>query len=318
MCEAVSIMDRRLKFLICTAGIFITFFYYGIIQEKITRGNYGDEKFTCILSLVFVQCIVNYFYAVLTSVTVMKQGEDTTKTMYYVYCALTYLLAMLSSNLALKWVNYPTQVIGKSAKPIPVMILGVLLGKKSYPVKKYLFVLLVVLGVGLFMYKDNKAETSNSVFGVGEILILVSLLMDGLTAAVQERMRSESKTKSGHLMINMNKWSILFLGAAVLVTGEFVTFFEFTKRHPAVLWEMMSFSLASAFGQFFIFLVVSDFGPLPCSIITTTRKFFTVLGSVIIFGNLMLPRQWFATILVFTGLFLDGFFGKAGKPPGKT
>lgn len=301
-------MDRRLKFLICTGGIFITYFYYGILQEKITRGNYGNEKFTNVLSMILVQCVVNYLFAVFTSTTVMQQGEDTTRTIYYVGSALTYLIAMLCSTLALKWVNYPTQVIGKSAKPIPVMILSVLLGRKSYPFRKYCFVLLVVTGVALFMYKDNKAGTSNTIFGYGEMMIMISLLMDGLTAAIQERMRSESKTKSGHLMINMNKWSIIFLGPAVVVTGEYVSFFDFTKRHPGILWELVSFSAASAIGQFFIFLTVSDFGPLPCSIVTTTRKFFTVLGSVIFFSNVLLPRQWLATCFVFTGLFLDGFF----------
>jgi UDP-galactose transporter B1 len=77
------------------------------------------------------------------------------------------------------------------------------------------------------------------------------------------------------------------------------------------MWQLITFSLASALGQFFIFLTVSDFGPLPCSIITTTRKFFTVLGSVILFGNSLLYRQWFATAIVFTGLFLDSMYGKA-------
>lgn len=301
-------MDRRLKFLICTGGIFITYFYYGILQEKITRGNYGNDKFTSLYSMVLVQCVVNYLFAVFTSSTVLKQGEDTTRTIYYVGSALTYLIAMLCSTLALKWVNYPTQVIGKSAKPIPVMILGVLLGRRSYPFRKYCFVLLVVAGVALFMYKDNKAGSSTTTFGYGEMMILISLLMDGLTGAIQERMRSESKTKSGHLMINMNKWSIVFLGAGVLATGEYISFFEFTKRHPGIIWELITFSAASAIGQFFIFLTVSDFGPLPCSIVTTTRKFFTVLGSVIFFGNVLLPRQWLATGCVFSGLFLDAFF----------
>ena len=54
----------------------------------------------------------------------MEQGTDTTPTSYYALCAFTYLTAMVSSNKALLWVNYPTQVIGKSCKPIPVMILG--------------------------------------------------------------------------------------------------------------------------------------------------------------------------------------------------
>jgi UDP-galactose transporter B1 len=54
------------------------------------------------------------------------------------------------------------QVVAKSGKPIPVMILGVLLGRKSYPLKKYLFVLLVVIGVSLFMFKDGKSKSSQS------------------------------------------------------------------------------------------------------------------------------------------------------------
>lgn len=41
---------------------------------------------------------------------VLVQGEDTTRRLYYASCALTYLLAMVSSNMALQWVNYPTQV----------------------------------------------------------------------------------------------------------------------------------------------------------------------------------------------------------------
>ena len=62
---------------------------------------------------------------------------------------------MVSSNKALMWVNYPTQVIGKSCKPIPIMVLGVLFGKKRYSLAKYFFIVLIVAGVVLFMYKDD-------------------------------------------------------------------------------------------------------------------------------------------------------------------
>ena len=40
----------------------------------------------------------------------MNQGEDSTPTKYYAMSALTYLVAMVTSNKALTWVNYPTQV----------------------------------------------------------------------------------------------------------------------------------------------------------------------------------------------------------------
>ena len=75
---------------------------------------YGEgeeqEKFTYIMALVAFQCAVNYLYALVMGRTVLQQGEDTTRRSYYMLAALTYLVAMVTSNKALAWVNYPTQV----------------------------------------------------------------------------------------------------------------------------------------------------------------------------------------------------------------
>ena len=120
--------SSKMRFIACAVGIFVCYFYFGILQERITRGKYGEgeesERFTYTMALVFVMCAVNYVYAVIVSTVVLKQGEDTTKSYYYAASSFTYLVAMVTSNKALLWVNYPTQVIGKSCKPIPVMILG--------------------------------------------------------------------------------------------------------------------------------------------------------------------------------------------------
>lgn len=181
-----------------------------------------------------------------------------------------------------------------------------------YPIRKYAFILLIVVGVALFMYKDSGVakKQSESQLSVGELLLLLSLTMDGLTSAVQERMRAEHKSKSGHMMLNMNLWSAVLSGTVILISGELVEFIHFLQRYPSTIWHVMSFSIAGAFGQYFIFLTVAEFGPLPCSIITTTRKFFTVLGSILIFGNSLSPRQWLSTFIVFSGLFLDAMYGK--------
>ncbi|XP_029037892.1 solute carrier family 35 member B1 homolog meigo [Osmia lignaria lignaria] len=307
--------SRRFKLLFCAVGIFVCYFYFGMLQEKITRGQYGDdgEKFTYMFSLVFFQCLINYLFAKTTLLTVLKQGEDTTPQSYYVTSSLTYLLAMVCSTMALQFVSYPTQVIGKAGKPIPVMILGVLLGNKVYPVRKYLFVFLVVIGVALFMYKDvnpsKKQTESQTTFG--ELLLLLSLTMDGLTSAVQERMKAEHSSKSGHMMLNMNFWSVLFSGIVILASGELFQFIQFLHRYPSTVWHIVTFSITGALGQYFIFLTVTEFGPLPCSIITTTRKFFTVLGSILIFGNTLTFKQWLGTFIVFAGLFLDAFYGRS-------
>ncbi|XP_017764845.1 PREDICTED: solute carrier family 35 member B1 [Eufriesea mexicana] len=313
--------QKHFKLLFCALGIFVCYFYFGILQEKITRRQYGDgkdcEKFTYMFSLVFIQCLINYLFAKTSLLTIMKQGEDSTPKMYYVLCALTYLLAMVCSNMALQFVSYPTQVIAKSAKPVPVMILGVLLGKKVYPVRKYLFVLLVVFGVVLFMYKDvtpavKKYSEGQTAFG--EFLLLLSLIMDGLLSAVQERMRAEHNSKSGHMMLNINGWSAVYSGSVILASREIFDFIQFLHRYPSTIWHIINFCIAGAFGQYFIFLTVAEFGPLPCSLITTTRKLFTVLGSIVIFGNNLIYRQWLGTLLVFSGLFLDAMYSKDKSP----
>ncbi|XP_068743991.1 solute carrier family 35 member B1-like isoform X2 [Montipora capricornis] len=286
-----------------------------------TRADYGEkkEKFVYALSLVFIQCIVNALFAkaMLRLTYRGNEAKDSTPFCWYGICATTYLGAMLASNKALQWVNYPTQVLGKSCKPIPVMILGVLLARKRYPLVKYLCVLLIVLGVALFMYKENPkkvtADSSSWLLGFGEILLLVSLTFDGLTGAVQERMRAEHQVQSHHMMFNMNLWSIGILAITLLTSGEVFQFVSFCQRFPHVLLHILTFSLASAVGQNFIFMTVANFGPLTCSIMTTTRKFFTILGSVLLFGNSLITRQWFGVLFVFTGLTLDSLYGKAKK-----
>lgn len=318
------------KFLLYAAGIGLSYWYYGILQERITRHKHepDGQMFTCHMSLVLMQCIFNTIFAKFMLAFIFDQGIDRTKSSYYWCCSLSYLTAMVSSNMALKHVSYPTQVVGKSCKPIPIMILGVLIGRKRHTLKKYLFILLIVIGVALFMYKkditfqdlfsDEKTSTnSNSTLdylltnlGLGELLLILSLSMDGVTGAIQERMKTEYSTKSGHMMYKINLWSTLFLFATTLAKGELYRFYEFVNGHPSLIYDITLFSSLSAIGQLFIFLTVAEFGPLPCSVITTTRKFFTVLTSVFLFDNKLTQTQWIGTALVFSGLSLDAVYGK--------
>lgn len=115
------------------------------------------------------------------------------------------------------------------------------------------------------------------------------------------------------MMLAMNGISAVILIVATFATGEAVGLVQFVARHTEVIGHIALLSLAGAVGQIFIFYMVSHFGPLPVSIVTTTRKFFTVMFSVIFFKNALQPHQWVGTALVFGGLFGDVFCNK--KPP---
>lgn len=287
-----------------------------------TRAKYGvkREQFTYSMSLVFVQCIINTLFAIVFNSFITSnekdgtKSKDTTTNFLYASASICYVIAMVSSNRSLEHVSYPTQVIAKSCKPIPVMIIGVLYTRKSYKLAKYFFVLLIVAGVGTFMYNPNKSSSAaTNAYFIGELLLLLSLTMDGFLGAFQDRMKSEHQTKPGKMMFWMNAWSSLILLAALIVTGELWQFISFINKFSFVIWSILQFSIMSAVGQLFIFLTITSFGPLSCSLVTTTRKFFTVLFSVLLFGNSLTGQQWLGTALVFSGLGLDMFFGR--QPP---
>ncbi|CAF2658453.1 unnamed protein product [Rotaria sp. Silwood2] len=302
------------KLLVSFLGIFVSYLVFGIVQESIIKGTYGkNEKFTFILSLVFFQCIFNAI-ASKTVLVIQKTHRDSTPSIMYAFSSFTYLFAMLSSNYALEFVSYPMQVLGKSVKPVPVMLLGVLVARKRYPLEKYFYVLLIVVGVVLFMYKEPKESTKlaeeGEIFGIGEFLLFVSLVFDGLTGGIQDKIRDKHKVQAYHMMFSMNIWSCLWASIGIFATGEFYGLVDFLQAYPYVISNMFLLGLTGAVGQNFIFLTIEWFGPLTCSIFTTTRKFFTILCSIFIFGNVITIRQMFGTVLVFLGLFLEQLYGK--------
>lgn len=247
---------------------------------------------------------------------VRKEPKDTTHQGYYSSGALVNLLGGIAGYMSLQWVNYPTQVLAKSTKPISVLIMGVLLAKKSYKLTKYFFVLIIVTGVGLFIYKgDGNGATAKKkdLFGIGECLLVLSLMMDGLLGVMQDSMRATSKPSAMSFMYSTNLWGTGFLGVALVASGEGLNFVKFVTKHPSVLHDLSMLVVTGCIGQVFIYMLISQFGSLITSIVTTTRKFFTVLFSVLYFGNHLTTQQWIATGLVFCGLFADIVFGSQAE-----
>lgn len=63
------------------------------------------------------------------------------------------------------------QVLAKSCKPIPVLVFGAVFAGKKYSWRKYVFILMIVVGVAMFLYKDKKTTTERQI-GIGELLLV--------------------------------------------------------------------------------------------------------------------------------------------------
>jgi UDP-galactose transporter B1 len=104
------------------------------------------------------------------------------------------------------------------------------------------------------------------------------------------------------MMAWMNFWCALYYAAYLAATGVAGGLLSFCARHPEAARDVLLFCVCGAVGQLFIFFTIKRFGALASTLICTTRKFFTILASVLLVGNPLLPAQWAAVGLVFGGL----------------
>ena len=66
-----------------------------------------------------------------------------------------------------------------------------------------------------------------------------------------------------------------------------------------MIWK---FSMCSAIGQSFIFYTVARFDPLVCSTVTTTRKIFSVILSIIFKGHSIPAKGYAGLALAISGI----------------
>lgn len=117
----------------------------------------------------------------------------------------------------------------------------------------------------------------------------------------------------------------MYIFVGMVVTGQIVTSTAFCVEFPLAALLLVAFSLCSGLGQVFIFLTIRHYGArkwtekkkkkerishnlcfaVLCSMVTTTRKFSTILISVLLYGHSLSPLQWFCCLLVFGSLLFD-------------
>lgn len=297
----------------CFLGIMVSFTLNGLVLEKITTHRVLGE-----MSLTFVFCL---FYSVVALVlrVINKEKPSTMPQSKLMIVGLLAFGSTISSMVALRYVTFITRVLGKSCKSIPVMVMGVFLGKR-YALKKYVSVVVLSIGVALFLVgtaheKHHRAvqhndendhhvathERTPNMF-LGTMLLFVSLLLDGATGALEDRFLEKYHIGAFDLMFVVNIWKSLFAAIGMVFMGEVPVFVE--QIMPS-LPNVFLLSATGALGQAFIFYTISKFGALTTSIIGTCRKVLSIVLSVILFGHILSWEQFIGLSVAFLGIGLN-------------
>lgn len=298
------------QLLFCVAGIYGAYLTQGVVQETLSTKKFGPDglRFPHLSALNAVQSWACFLWAyLLLRLTGGKQEAGYPPVRAYWKAAATNCVGPACGFQALKYISYPAQVLAKSSKMIPVMVMGTLVSGLRYSAVEYLCCALISAGVSLFALKSSSTVTSKLASPnapLGYTLCLVNLVLDGYTNVAQDDIhKRHQRTSPLHMMCWMNFWSGLYYVPILFgLSSAGQELLAFCLEHREAGVEILVFCACGAVGQLFIFHTIKTFGSLANTIITTTRKFFNILLSVVWSGNPLLPRQWVAVSLVFIGL----------------
>ena len=169
-------LPREVQLLIASAGIFMSFSFFAIKQEDVYKRAYGGEYFAYTFFALVIERGINALVALVGMMALGKSGLRIPHLDIF-NSGVSQVVAMAASNEALRYVSYPTQVLGKSCKMVPVMAGGIVLGGKTYSTIEYLQVLMITTGVVVFNFGGKKKGGGSADSPYGLALIAFSLLM---------------------------------------------------------------------------------------------------------------------------------------------
>merc|ERR1719221_1471628 len=188
--------------------------------------------------------------------------------------------------------------------------MGALMGKK-YPLKKYVNVVLIVIGVSLFTGGGDKQNSKSpekaggeQIFGI--ILLCISLCFDGGTGAYEDKLMSVHSVGPFDLMYNIQLGKTILAGVGLLVFNQVHIFIQMCQDMGFLL---LALGLTGAMGQIFIFITIAKFGALTCSIIGLARKVTTLVASIYFYGHVLNNVQFMGLLLCITCMVMN-FLGK--------
>ncbi|KAL8595202.1 hypothetical protein ACOMHN_043355 [Nucella lapillus] len=255
---------------------------------------------------------------------------------YYLGMVALFFVVQTINNYVLGLnVSMPLQMIFRSGSLVANLLLGVLILKKQYKSTKYLSVVLITLGIILCTIasaSDVESQPSHTddlfhdmcLWGLGVFLLVVSLLLAARMGIFQEQTYAKfGKHPSealfynhllplpGFLLFTKDIYQqaqlynasapVLWLGASIprawlVLLGNTITQSSLTPTHRYICLRA-------------VFILTTECSSLTVTLVTTLRKFLSLIISIVYFSNPFTPLHWMGAACVFGGtlIFTDIF-----------
>jgi adenosine 3'-phospho 5'-phosphosulfate transporter B2 len=310
------------RVVICSAGLHISFCIWGLLQERMLTFSYDGDFFRYSFGLVFITRVGGL--ALSAFLMYYKQVEWVPTPLYeYAFPSVANILSSWCQYEALRYVTFPTQMLAKAFKLVPVMLMGKALHNKSYESYEYVVAATIGFGIYVFLESSEKIRFGEDSFGnveqggaaVGVVLLLLFLFFDSFTAQWQTRMFELQRNMSPlQMMFVINAFSAVFSCVTLLHQEELFATFDFLYRHPVMLLHMTMFFIFATVGQLYIFYTVKQFGAVVFSIIMSLRILLSIVLSCLVYRHPINELGGLGIIIVFGAIAYRTKRKTEGKP----
>jgi len=201
----------------------------------------------------------------------------------------------------LKYLSFPVQVMAKSCKMLPNMIMGRALNGTKYSLYQYIQAVAALICVAIMHFSDEESHTKKKGKGkaapsensfywnlfMGVSLLVFFFVCDSFTSQWQTALYKRHKNVTqnqmmfgGNLLGGILTSSTLFINWSAIHESMSRAF-----QDPAIMLRILALGMSAALGQFCIYYAIRVLGPLSFTWIMTARQLLSVLISLVFFGH---------------------------------
>uniref|UniRef100_A0A0N4Z2A1 Adenosine 3'-phospho 5'-phosphosulfate transporter 2 n=1 Tax=Parastrongyloides trichosuri TaxID=131310 RepID=A0A0N4Z2A1_PARTI len=288
-----------LQFTILCGGVFFFYLIYGYVQEYMFKLD-GMQSLGWYITLI--QFFVYSIFAGIERKCKNEKGMKIPRKKYFEIAFYTVATIGLS-NSATGYLNYPTLVIFKCCKLIPVLIGGILIQKKRYSWLDISSAFLMSIGLIVFFLADNKVAPNFD--PTGYIMICCALVADAIIGNVQEKEMKFHNASNSEVVFYSYTYGFLYILFYELITTEIYYAFMFLWDHPIQYLWIGIFSLVGYMGINIVLTLVRISGALMAVTITTLRKAITIVLSFIFFTKPFTIDYIYGGLIVLIAIYLN-------------
>ncbi|KAF0993024.1 hypothetical protein HZS_1403, partial [Henneguya salminicola] len=187
------------KIIIYFILINLTYITWGVIQERMmtieySKNNSSSEKFDQSEFIVLSNRCASVIVSGMILVFIQKYRHDLNNSWdvnssppfyKYGYSTFSNLTSSWCQYEALKYISFPLQVLAKSCKIVPVMMMGTCVSRKKYTSRQYVSGFFLTIGILLFTYSTSKHQATLKEYDLakrilGYILLMAYLIGDNI------------------------------------------------------------------------------------------------------------------------------------------